>query len=202
MRSWFAALRVSSLRRLAVGVFAVGVLAVVALLVGGCARNSVLEIELTVPAQPAGTPNLYAVAVFVPGVFEIGTGSVPIDSQYPGAALLGMPRQLPYSVISERADGQLVMVVFFCRSTTCRDEDMTAIPQVWFEFERGTYIGQRTRWSGEIVAVPAASSSEVVCVDRCEVEGCIEGQGWFCREDGSHYCQDRGADPGEEVCDP
>lgn len=171
-----------------------------ALLAGGCARNAALEIELTVPARPAGSPELYVVAMFLTGDFDFS--SVAVDPEYPGTALTDGSQQLRYSVITERPDGHVRMVVFFCESTTCRDEDPSTIPQAWFDFERGTYIGQRTRWSGEILAVPTTRPTAPTCVDRCEVEGCIEGQGWFCRDDGSHYCQDRGADPGEEVCDP
>ena len=169
------------------------------LLVSGCARNAALEIALTLPPQPPG-PALYAVVMFVSGDFDFT--SVPIDPEYEGVQLDTAPSQVEFSVLSERPDGHLKMVVFFCRSTSCRDEDSTAIPQVWFDFERGTYIGHRTSWSDEILEVPAIGAEEVRCVDRCDVEGCIDGTGWFCRDDGSHYCQERGADPGEEVCDP
>lgn len=186
MRSSFVALRLATAWIL------------VALALGGCARNADLEIELTVPAQPADRPTFYVVAMFASGDFT----SVPIDPQYPGTQLEDAPSQLNYSLLTEREDGHLKMVIFFCRSTTCRDEDNTAIPQVWFDFERGTYIGARTHWSGEILEVPPVATVVTRCVDRCQVEGCIEGQGWFCRDDGSHYCQERGSPPGEEVCDP
>jgi len=166
----------------------------------GCARNSALEVELTLPAQPETGPQLYAVFVFMTGDFDFE--SVAIDPAYPGTSLVATPQQVRYSLLSERPDGHVRMVVFFCESTTCRDEDPATIPQAWFDFERGTYIGQRTRWSGSIAAVPTAPPTVATCIDRCEVEGCIEGQGTFCRVDGSHYCQERGADPGPEVCDP
>lgn len=166
----------------------------------GCARNSALELELTLPPQPAGSPQLYAVLVVRDGEFEFS--SVAIDPVYPGTPLDAAPQQVRYSVLSERPDGHLRVLVFFCESTTCRDEDPALLPQVWLDFERGTYIGQRTRWSDSIDLVPEGPPTAPRCVDRCMVEGCIEGQGWFCREDGSHYCQERGADPGPEVCDP
>lgn len=177
-----------------------GVMLVGGLLCVGCARNAALEVELTVPARPAGGPDLYVVTMVLTGDFDFS--SVAIDPEYPGTALSDTARQLRYSVVTERPDGRLRMVVFFCESTTCRDQDPSTVPQVWFDFERGTYIGRRTRWSGEILAVPTAPPTGATCIDRCEIEGCIEGLGSFCREDGSHYCQERGADPGAEVCDP
>jgi hypothetical protein len=166
----------------------------------GCARNAAFEVELTLPAQPVGGDQRYAVVVARDGEFDFA--SVAIDPLYPGTALTPTPQQVRYSVLTERPDGHVRMLVFFCLSTDCRDEDPALIPQVWLDFERASYIGQRTRWAGTIDAVPVGPPSTATCVDRCEVEGCIDGQGWFCREDGSHYCQDRGADPGPEVCDP
>jgi hypothetical protein len=167
---------------------------------GGCARNAAFEIELTLPAQPVGGDQRYAVVVARDGEFDFA--SVAIDPRYAGTALTATPQQVRYSILTERPDGHVRVLVFFCLSPDCRDEDPVLIPQVWLDFERATYIGQRTRWAGTIGAVPSGPPAAATCVDRCEVEGCIDGHGWFCREDGSHYCQDRGSDPGPEVCDP
>lgn len=169
-----------------------------ALPISGCARNADFEIELTIPPRPASGPALYAVTMFLTGDVEFA--NVAIDAEYPGTLLGATQQQLRFSVLTERPDGRLRMVVFFCESTTCADEDPSTIPQAWFDFERATYIGHRTRWSGEILEVPTAAPTSATCVDRCEVEGCIEGMGWFCRDDGTHYCQERGAVVGAEIC--
>jgi len=166
----------------------------------GCARNAAFEIELTVPARPATGPDLYAVAVFMTGDFDFE--SVAIDPVHSGTALESAPQQLRYSVLTERPDGRVRMVVFFCESTTCRGEDPSAIPQYWLEFERAAYVGERTRWTGSIPILPPGGPPAAEWVVRCEIEGCIGGDGSFCRLDGTHYCQASGEDPGEEVCEP
>jgi len=165
-----------------------------------CARNAALEIELTVPARPAMGPELYAVAIFMTGDFDFD--SVAIDPAYSGTALTSAPQQLRYSVLSERPDGRVRMVMFFCETPSCRGEDPSTLPQSWYEFERASYVGERTRWAGAIPVLPTGRPTAAVCVDRCEVEGCIGGDGSFCRMDGTHYCQAPGEDPGEEVCEP
>lgn len=170
------------------------------LVISGCARNAAFEIELTVPARPATGPDLYAVAVFMTGDFDFE--SVAIDPVHSGTALDAAPQQLRYSVLTERPDGRVRMVVFFCESTTCRGEDPSAIPQSWFEFERAAYVGERTRWTGTITSLPTGRPTAADCIDRCEIEGCIGGDGSFCRIDGTHYCQAPGEDPGEEICLP
>ncbi|MBX7196804.1 MAG: hypothetical protein K1X94_32435 [Sandaracinaceae bacterium] len=177
--------------------------AVGALLAGlacGCARNADFEISLTLPARPISGPQIWAVPVFLGGDFEFT--SVAIDPPFPGQLLQEAPQRLDMSVLSERPDGHVRMIVFFCPNENCADQDPATLPQEWFDFERAHYIGHRTHWTGRIMAVPAGRPAAARCVDRCEVEGCIEGLGWFCREDGSHYCQERGADPGPNVCDP
>lgn len=167
---------------------------------GGCARNGVLEVELTLPAHPGSGAPLYAVIEVIAGDHDFETAS--IDREYPGTLLTGAPQQLYLSLLTEQPSGHVRLVVYFCPNTTCAGVDARLAPQVWFEFEQATFIGRRTRWSGEIATVPTGAPAEARCVDRCEIEGCIDGQGRFCREDGTHYCQDRGSDPGVEVCEP
>lgn len=166
----------------------------------GCARNAILEVELTLPVAPDPASSLYAVIMVVDDEHDFD--SVNIEPQHSGTLLTGDPQTIAFSVMTERADGAMRMVVYFCPNTVCAGGDVPRLPQVRYRFERATYIGRRTRFRAVIDAVPeAASTYPENCVDRCSIEGCIEGSGTFCRtDDGTHYCQERGEPIVGEPC--
>ncbi len=170
--------------------------------IASCARNAIIEIELTLPPLPAGQPPTYAVVMVVDDEHDFD--SVNIEPQNPGTLLGDRQQEIYLSVVTERPDGAMRMVVYFCSNTVCEGGDVPRLPQVRYRFVRATYIGHRTRWRGRIDAIPPAGGPfSETCVDRCEIEGCIEGSGTFCRsEDGTHYCQERGEPIGVAGCSP
>ena len=164
-----------------------------AALATGCARNAVLEIELTVPAQPATGPARYAVLQFeaAPQSFETDWRGA---NDYPGVALDGEPQMLAYSVVSEDESTIVQMKVLFCTTPDCSalDDAPDRVPSVWYRLERSLYIGERTRWEVIVAAVPADPASDAIEVGKCEIEGCIRATGSetsFCRLSGEHYCE-------------
>lgn len=167
-------------------------LALSALLLGACARNAVLEVELTVPAQPTSGPQRYAVVQF-----ETDQASFEADwrgsNDYPGVELIDEPQAIAYSVVSEDPDLVVQVKVSFCTTEACTatDDAPDRAPAVWYRLERSLYVGERTRWRPVIAAVPTDPPSAVVGVDKCEIEGCIEASAAtsFCRLSGEHYCE-------------
>lgn len=164
-----------------------------ALLTIACARNAALEIELTVPAQPAGSPQRYAVVQFE-------TDAEPFESvwqsnaDHPGAELTGEPQLIHYTVLSENPDSVVQMKVLFCQTPTCTaiEDAPDRTPAVWYSLERSLYIGARTRWRPVIQAIPSDPPTAPVEVGKCEIEGCIHGGApgsTFCRLSGEHYCE-------------
>ena len=163
------------------------------LLAGGCARNAVFEIDLTVPAAPAGTPRFVVV--------DVESGDVAFEDDWRSGARTGtplgeMPQTLHYSVVSENPETVVQMKVQFCVSANCSalEDAPDRVATVGYRFERVFYVGQRTRWRTELDfdAATAGGTATPTEVDRCDIEGCIEGSGdtSFCRlTTGEHYCE-------------
>lgn len=160
------------------------------LLLFGCTRNAILEVELELPPGPA---DRYAVVQFE-------TGDVPFDSvwqrpdDYDGAVLMPTAQLVTYSVISESSDTHVRMKVNFCTTPDCSgiDDAPDRVPAVWFDVPQSLYVGHRTRWAPTIDALPIDPPTAPITVDRCDIEGCIEATGGtttFCRLDGRHYCE-------------
>jgi len=171
----------------------------------GCARNGVLEVQLTLPPNPAAPePQLYAVVTMEAG--DVNLENAPIASANPGTALTRgstTTTVVSYSVLAERFDGDTQLQVVFCRTPDCTGDDLSTLRRKVFRFERPFYQGRRTRWSAEISAVPDLNAP-VECVDRCFTFGCVEpdnATGNHCREDGSHQCEEPGTPPPMNICD-
>lgn len=162
-------------------------------LLSACARNAVLEVELTVPAQPATGPARFAVVQFETDqvAFESDWRS---SNDYPGAPLAPEPQTLAYSIVSEDPQTVVQVKVSFCTTESCTalpEDAPDRTPAVWYRLERSLFVGQRTRWRPVIDAVPSDPPEAVIEVDKCEIEGCITatGETSFCRLSGEHYCE-------------
>lgn len=180
------------------------VAATCALGVLGCARNGVLEVQLTLPPNPpAPEPQYYAVVTMEDG--DANLANAPIDGSNPGTALSrGMSTVVSYSILAERFDTDTQLQVAFCRSANCASDDLAMVSRKIYHFEHPFYRGRRTRWAGEITAIPALGEPSE-CVDRCFTFGCVEpdnATGDHCRRDGSHQCEDPGTPPpAVNICD-
>lgn len=172
-------------------------------MLAGCARNGVLEVQLTLPPNPsAPEPQLYAVVTMEAGDDDLE--NAPVVGANPGTALArGTTTVVSYSIVAEQFDTDTQLQVVFCRTANCTGDDLSTLRRKTYHFERPFYQGRRTRWSTEITEVPALNEPSQ-CVDRCFTFGCIEpdnATGDHCRRDGSHQCQEPGTPPPVNVCD-
>lgn len=160
---------------------------------GSCARNAVLEVEVTLPPQPAGDVPRYAVVQFAaePQEFESDWAG---NGDFEGVPLGDAPTTTRFSIVSETEPTVVLVKVLFCTNPTCDvlADDPRRTPAVWYRLERSFYIGARTRWTPEILEVPPAPPTAALEVDKCEIEGCIRAgapDSSFCRLSGAHFCE-------------
>jgi hypothetical protein len=158
-----------------------------------CARNAVLEVEITLPPQPAGESQRYAVVQFAtePQEFEADWAG---NGEFEGVALGEAPSRTRFSIVTETDTTVVLVKVLFCRNPTCDvlEDDPRLTPAAWYRLERSFYLGARTRWSPEITEVPAGPDMAPELVDKCEIEGCIRAgsaDSNFCRLSGEHFCE-------------
>jgi len=181
-------------------------LACCAVLLGsaGCARNAVFELELDLPAQPAGVTPLYAVVqVRNDADFSADWSTVvplegiPLNPSCPSSAVTCGDRELSgcsavVSVVGDGADftRRLRVRVRFCASPSCEGSDDATPPQAHIEVERALYQGRYTQGRVCIDSVPPTPTPEASVVGRCDVR-CRDGEAvMHCRADGSHFCED------------
>jgi len=166
----------------------------------GCASpNAILEVTIDLPARPVdATGKVFAFAQFrgdeVP--FEDSWPGDPRD--YPGTELTESPQTVEYSVISEDDTIGVHLKIRFCEgptteaaSCTEQDELMMDSGAEWFAIEHPFYMSERTEWSKVIAAVPVVRPAEESVVVKCDVKGCVDALGadFFCRSDGTHFCE-------------
>jgi hypothetical protein len=155
-----------------------------------CARNGALEVELTLPPHDGPTPP-YAFVQFESDdqPFE---NDWRASTDYPGVELTSTAQAVRYSVLSESPETVVQVKVRFCRTPTCTEDDPVSTPAVWYRLERSLYVGVRTWWRPVIQALPAGPPSAPIDIDKCQIEGCIQGGtpgSSFCRLSGEHFCE-------------
>jgi hypothetical protein len=161
-----------------------------ALLALGCARNSVLEVDIDLPPGPAGR---FAVVQFETSDSEF-TSSWGRTDAWPGTPLTAARQAAHYSVVSEAVETRVRVKVNFCSTADCTglEDAPDRVPAAWYELERAFYRGRQTRWRLTIPEVPIDPPDEAVLVERCTIAGCIrapESTESFCRFDGTHFCE-------------
>lgn len=169
---------------------------VLALALVGCAENAVLEVELTLPAQPATGAPLFAYvqarSAVVVSFEEAWAGTDAVE----GRALEDGVSALPFSVVAGGASfaRQLGIRVRFCASRDCTGLGDDRAPEVRYRVERAFYQGQRTRLALVIDPVPPAppaTGAPIDEIDKCEVEGCTSGStSTYCFMNGHHFCEE------------
>jgi len=172
-----------------------GLVIVLILAIGsGCARNADLELTLTLPQQPAGTPAMFAYVQFErpPVAFDSEwAGTTDVDGTRLGTA--AAPAVVQLSVLTEDVAAPLRMKVRFCSSPRCESAGPTT-PTLWYELEQPFHRGARTYWSRVIDAIPAPGHPcAPETIDRCAIRGCVTvfpptDPVSFCRLDGTHFC--------------
>lgn len=166
-------------------------------LASGCARNAVLEVELTLPPRPESEPPLFAVVQFETDDPETGREAFErvwaSGDAYPGVRLATETQLASYSVVSENSGRVLLVKVLFCSTDRCSaiEDDPDVVPAVWYRLERPFYVGQRTWWRHVIDTIPLERPSEPIPIDKCQIEGCIRAvtETTYCRHTGQHYCE-------------
>ena len=165
----------------------------VALAASGCAQNAVLEVELSMPANPAGEPPRFAY------VQAQSSDTVSFDETWAGRDLLGVPlgSEPTTDAISLVTDDAAVMPraiglrVRFCVTEDCTGLGDDRAPEARFRIERGFYQGRFTRLELVIDALPVPGTPTRRDLGRCEVEGCTVGStSDFCTTSGAHFCEE------------
>ncbi|MBX3275217.1 MAG: hypothetical protein KF729_33435 [Sandaracinaceae bacterium] len=171
----------------------------------GCAQNAYFELQVQLPAAPAGQTWYAQVQVrdstnplSIPWMGPGDVPSIPLEAS---------PRWDCISIEGTRPDVTLHVRVRFCRSPDCLDLEDGDPPQRLYSFETPFYIGSRTYYRVQVPRIPVcttdadcasgacieercgcATSADcgptercepgagcVTVVTRCQIEGCIEG---------------------------
>ncbi|WP_236517470.1 hypothetical protein [Sandaracinus amylolyticus] len=164
--------------------------AMLALLLAGCAETGVLELQLMLPSKPAtDTEPLFAQV-------QIRRASDhPFDVAWEGADVAAVelgaePVRSQISVVGRDPELDLHVKVRFCRAPSCDALDDGIAPELWFEIERPFHVGRRTAWATCIESVPSAQPTTSTVVDRCDVHGCTSGAAaTYCDGAGAHFCE-------------
>ncbi len=165
-------------------------LSVAALALGGCANNAVLEVHLSLPAQPdagfvdAGTGVDGGAAPTYAFVQIRAADGHPFDVEWTGDDYAGtkltdqMPGSVDYSAISTDGTIDARMKVRFCRTPSCSALADSNSQEDWYELQHPFYIGQRTSWDGGAPYPPPldeAGTPEVDMVDKCQIRAASSG---------------------------
>ncbi|QQR91700.1 MAG: hypothetical protein IPJ88_08335 [Myxococcales bacterium] len=158
----------------------------------GCSaeQNAILEVQLTLPPYSAsGAEELYALIQF--RWAENNPFSVEWEGSDPaGVRLEANGTVSEVSVVADSPEGDVNLRVKFCANPTCTalGDDLAAESR--FVLENPLYIGERTFWSATIASIPSDKDSEALIVDKCDIEGCLEGEASsYCRNAGTHFCE-------------
>lgn len=149
-----------------------------ALLLLGCARNAILELDVELPA---GVSHAELAALSAPPPFDAPAWDAASVERLDE---VGDRARVELVAEGSAIEAPLGVVVRLCASDPCED----APAEVRVRAERAFYVGARTWLDLAIPAVPASPAT--VEVARCEVGGCLPGDTLdFCRDDGTHYCE-------------
>lgn len=160
-----------------------------ALVLQGCTLSAVLELEVVLPmAMPPTSPVFVQVQARKDVDFNadwLGTGDLaPVELS---ATAITTDR---VSIVSDDELTDLRVKLSFCPTASCSDLASPPYGQAWFELQRPFYLGKQTRYTIEVAAVPTTTPTVPATVDRCDIEGCVEGElSSFCRADGRHLCE-------------
>ncbi|HJL20047.1 MAG TPA: hypothetical protein RMH99_30560 [Sandaracinaceae bacterium LLY-WYZ-13_1] len=173
-----------------------------ALLLAGCARNAVLELEIDLP-RPAGRITHAVVqarsgAGFDGDWSQVPAVAVPLDASCvrPEPAPACRDRELDarcsavVSVVAGEAElaPPLSVRVRFCADASCTAPAAPAEHRV--AIERAFYRGRYTQARTCIDALPTDPAPPAEPIARCEVR-CRDGTAAsYCRLDGTHFCEE------------
>lgn len=175
-------------------------LAPLVLLLSGCTRNAIFELELELPEQPAGASLFAVVSARAGAGFDQSWDDVPsVAVALPESCVRAEELSCSDRVI-DPACRAVVSVVgdgsdtdeLFVRVRFCADPDCVAgesAPEHRLLIDRAFYLGRYTQVRTCIESLPESSDPLPEVIERCAVR-CREGSGTHhCREDGSHFCE-------------
>jgi hypothetical protein len=136
------------------------------LLLGGCAENAVLELQVQIPPAPDPSTETYA-QVQVRRADATGF-DVSWTGDDPQGVQLGQDAAwVCTSVDSHDATIDLDVRVRFCGSPACDALGDDSAPEVRYHLEHPFYIGHHTYWSAQIAAVPECTTDADCALGRC-----------------------------------
>jgi hypothetical protein len=141
-----------------------------ALACASCAETGVLELQLTLPPQPATEAPLFASV-------QVRSTADPFSNPWGGATVesieLGTgPQTDCISVVSRNAEVDVNVRVSFCHDPNCVALGDDAAPERFYRLEHPFYIGRRTFFTTTIASVPTCTMDS----DCGGIGICIGGQ--------------------------
>ena len=146
----------------------------------GCARNAILELDVTIPAQAIVDGRRYALVEVADGVsafdddaFLQGEESIEVSTTE--------TRTARFAVMGTSAATEVRVRVRYCVAPRCDDIEMDVRPFMEgvrpgyrYVFERAFYVGRVTSYEIDVDPLSAGTESavpETIC--RCAVAGCV-----------------------------
>lgn len=160
------------------------------LFASGCAQNAALELKILLPPAPTDGSQVFVL------IQPRSAADNPFEDEWRGDDLEAI-ELVPgdtypdhVSVMSTEDATDLNLKVRFCASPNCTDIEDDTAPELWYALGHPFYIGERTSWSTTISEIPTERDTAPEEVDRCQIEGCVDGPlSSYCRGDGRHLCE-------------
>ncbi|MEM9188382.1 MAG: hypothetical protein AAGF12_04370 [Myxococcota bacterium] len=165
-----------------------------AVLLGGCATDGILEVEVDAPPADVGLGVNFMQVQVRPAVAEFPFADDWRSPDDLDAIRLGAARAVyPISVISDQEGDNIRVKVTLCDTAAC-SELGDEYGQVRYDIEAPFYVGERTRVRVEIpdLAMIDVAAPVMREIERCAVEGCVAGElgSGYCRLDSQrHLCE-------------
>jgi len=160
------------------------------LFASGCAQNAALEIAIDLPAGPGDGSRVFVL------VQPRKAADNPFEDEWRGDDLEavelmdGESFTDNVSVMSTDDTTDLNLKVRFCASPNCTAIEDDTAPELWYALQHPFYIGERTSWDVEILAIPAERDTAPELIEKCDIKGCVDGPlSSYCRMDDRHLCE-------------
>ena len=152
-----------------------------AVVLGGCARNAVLELEIELPPEEG----LALAELYVLSDYTDFSDAAWTEAQLEPLTELGDVARVDIVAEGASIERALGLRIRLCTAEPCP----AGAPEQLVRIDRAFYVGERTWLRIPLPATPVRDP-ELLIFDRCEVGGCLDGDTLsYCRLDESHYCE-------------
>jgi hypothetical protein len=155
--------------------------AALVLLTLGCARNAILELDVTIPAQAVVDGRGYALVEVADGVSDFDDDAFALQGEESIEVSGTEARTARFAVMGTSPSTEVRVRVRYCVTPRCDDLDMDVRPFMdglrpghRYVFERAFYVGHVTSYEVDVDPLSAGTESaapRTIC--RCAVAGCV-----------------------------